>query len=99
MRLFVNEEVWLDLESIRDYIAQDNPAAATDTVLSILDVIEKIPEFPKSGTQLSRKTKQSSNYRFKVQKPYLIFYKIERDAVRVYRVLHGSTDYIKFLDI
>jgi plasmid stabilization system protein ParE len=38
-----------------------------------------------------------TDYRYLVCGNYLIFYKIEGDAVSVYRVLNGSRDYLPIL--
>jgi toxin ParE1/3/4 len=39
----------LDLKELHDFIAEDNPAAATGFVNAIFEAIERLPSFPHSG--------------------------------------------------
>jgi plasmid stabilization system protein ParE len=99
MLLFINDEVISDVNNIKDYISADDNLAAEKIIKEIFDTIENIPSSPESGMNLNNYTKRKNNYRFRIVKPYLIFYKIEKNAVRVYRVLHGSMPYLKLLEI
>jgi len=38
-----------ELEAIAEYIALDNPAAASDLVKEVFDKVERLEHFPKSG--------------------------------------------------
>jgi plasmid stabilization system protein ParE len=49
------------------------------------------------GASLSSKINMKTDYRYLVCGNYLIFYKIEGDAVSVYRVLNGSRHYLPIL--
>ncbi|MCY4441357.1 MAG: type II toxin-antitoxin system RelE/ParE family toxin [Deltaproteobacteria bacterium] len=83
----------LDLLEIQDYIARDNPAAADDEIEAILDLIASLAEFPERGHVPKDAILKASGYRCLRQGEYLVFYKVLRSQVRVYRVVHGRRRY------
>ncbi|BAI71727.1 plasmid stabilization system protein [Azospirillum sp. B510] len=79
-----------DLESIGDYIAQDNPMAAIRMVLDIRDHCRKIAAIPTLGRV---RPEFGAGLRSFAVSPYLIVYKVEEpDRVIVIRVVHGARD-------
>lgn len=52
-----------DLKEIRDYIAEDNPGAASKTVKEIYSIFKNIQMFPEMGADLSKRVKFKSDYR------------------------------------
>ena len=99
MQLRINAEVAEDLAKIKNYIEQDSEQNAKEVVMRIVDCIENLLQFPDSGMKLENHTKRRNNYRFKIILPYLVFYKIEKDVIKVYRVLHAAQNYIKLLEL
>ncbi len=83
----------LDLLDIQDYIARDNPAAADDVIEAILDLIASLAEFPERGHVPKDSILTASGYRYLRHGEYLVFYKVLRSQVRVYRVVHGRRRY------
>jgi len=82
-----------DLLEIQRYVARDSPPAADRTVDRILDSIESLDESPLRGVTPRDARLQAQGFRFLVVTPCLVFYKVARREVRVYRVLHGRRAY------
>ena len=88
-----------DLDEIWAYIAFElsNPDAAENTVNGILDAIDRLPEYPLSGTPLNVLMDIESDYRFVIYRHYLAFYHLESNAVYIDRVLYEGRDCVKAL--
>ncbi len=77
-----------DLEQLRDYVGKDDPAAARDLVLKILDIVEtQLPEHPRSG-----KPGRVEGTRELViaGTSYILPYRIEAGRIEVLRVYHAK---------
>lgn len=85
-----------DLIEIRDFIARDSPANAQKMVFRLIDRIQSLDLFPSRGAVPRDALLSRNGYRFLVEEPYLIFYKIEA-KVLVYRVLHSKRAYERIL--
>jgi len=83
----------LDLLEIQEYIARDNPAAAEEVVDALLALISSLGEFPERGRIPRDAVLKASGYRYLRHGEYLVFYKVLRSQVRVYRVVHGRRKY------
>ena len=90
--LRINPMVVSDLKEIRDYIAEDNPSAASKIVKEIYSRFENIQMFPEIGADLSKRVKFKSDYRYAIWKDYVIIYKITVNYIEVYRVLNRYRD-------
>jgi len=84
-----------DLETIADWIADDDPGRAASFVLELrercLSLAEKPNRFPvarRVGGHVFRKL---------VYRDYLIFYRALADRVEIVRVLHGARDWAGLL--
>ena len=62
-----------DLEAIMDYIAIENPAAATELVRRVLRHVEQLTQHPDSGSRLPEFAR--SRYRQIVEPPCRVFYR------------------------
>ncbi|MFQ5665311.1 MAG: type II toxin-antitoxin system RelE/ParE family toxin [Candidatus Binatia bacterium] len=82
-----------DLLEIRAYIARDRPAAADSIVADILDLLGTLRRFPDRGAVPRDARLRRMGYRYLVHGEYLIFYKVLRSHVRIYRVVHGRRQY------
>ena len=96
-----SEVALADLDEIWEYITFElmNPDAAIDTVNGIMDAIDRLPEYPLSGTPLNVLLDIESDYRFVIYKNYLAFYHVEANAVNIDRVLYEGQDCIKSLSM
>ena len=97
--VFLSGDAKEDLKDIRTYIREDldNPTAAKAVVDRIIERIRQLEQFPMLGAALSSVIEPETDYRFLVSGSYLIFYRIEKDAVYVDRILYGKRDYLKIL--
>ena len=88
-----------DLDSIFDYISDDNRKAALDMLERIENAIMKLADHPRIGAVLPTDDLSlvEPGYRRIVVQPYLVFYRIGKDEVFVARVLHGRQDWMHLL--
>ena len=84
------EVIWTEpalqeLDAIAEYIALDNPAAASDLVKAVFDKTERLENFPKSGRIPPELP--DSVYREVVVPPCRIFYRQEQQQVFILYVM------------
>lgn len=76
-----------DLEALRQYIAQDNPAAAhgiSQKILSTLDLLSMQPEIGRPGRVPNTRELVISDT------PYIIPYRVKDNVIEIIRVIHSS---------
>lgn len=86
-----------DLDEIFDYILLDNPTAAESMLTKIMASLRRLEDFPNSGVKITAKSLRHYNFRMVVVDPYIAFYRFIDNVVYVYRILHGSMDYLQVL--
>lgn len=86
--LIWTEPALLDLDEIAEYIALDNPFAASGYVQRVFDKVERLEQFPKSGKHPEELP--NSVYRELVVSPCRIFYRIENDNVYILYVMKAE---------
>jgi len=87
------EVVWTepalsDLDAIADYIALENPAAASELVRRVFEHVDQLTAHPESGSkplELKR-----SRYRQIVEPPCRIFYRYDGKNVYVLHVMRSE---------
>ena len=84
-RLIWTEPALLDLEEIAEYIALDDPLAASRYVQKVFDRVERLEAHPKSGKRPPELRR--TPYREVVVAPCRIYYRFERDDVYI---LHAA---------
>ena len=87
-RLIWTEPALLDLDEIAEYIALDDPAAASQYVQKVFDRTERLASFPTSGkrpVELPR-----TPYREIVVPPCRIFYRVENESVFILYVMRSE---------
>lgn len=77
-----------DLESIYDFLARGNDAAALDVVLGIHSSVEQLTKFPNLGRTADAQFPTGT--RILMRPPYLIFYHLLEDIIVADSILHGS---------
>ncbi len=80
-----------DLKAIVTRIRDDNPARAASFVAELEARCHEIARLPEAYAVVARHA--ALGIRRTVHGNYLIFYRIDPNAVTVLRVLHGSMDY------
>ena len=98
-KLHYSPEARNDLAEIKEYISGElaNPVAASRMIACIAKRVRKLEQFPEIGTPLSSIVEIDTNFRFLVCKNYLVFYRVEGNAVFINRVLYGGRDYVAIL--
>jgi toxin ParE1/3/4 len=85
-----------DLDSIWDYISQDNPLNAIEFIDNIEKIILNLDIFPERNPIIPEcQILQTQEYHHTIYKNYRIVYRFDTENVYVIRVFHGS----KLLDI
>ena len=87
-QLIWTESALLDLDGIAEYIALDNPVAATRFVQKVFDSVERLSDHPNSGKQ-SAELKDTS-YREVVVDPCRVFYRVEAETVYILYVMRSE---------
>jgi addiction module RelE/StbE family toxin len=77
-----------DLAAIADYIALDNPEAATALVQRILAHVEQLARFPRSGSVPPELP--GRRYRQIIEPPCRVFYRVEGARVVVLHVMRSE---------
>ena len=78
-RIIWTEPALLDLDEIAEYIALDDPLAASRYVERVFDRVERLEIHPQSGKQPAELAR--TPYREVVVPPCRIFYRVEGDTV------------------
>ena len=81
-----------DLTNAREYIARENPDAAREIALKIVDATQRIIRFP----ELGRVGRAKDTRELIVSgTQYLIVYRFKKNAIHFLRVLHGHQKWPK----
>lgn len=91
MRIEWSKGAERNLDSIESYIAQDNPVAASKTVLKIVQRTHaQLSKHPSSG-----KFGRINGTRELVfhEIPYIVIYSIQQDTIYIVRVFHTAQDF------
>lgn len=80
-----------DLETLGDYIAQDSPLRALSFIAELRDKRLTLAELAEAFPLVPRYERHG--VRRRAHGAYLIFSRIEADAITVLHVLHGAQDY------
>jgi len=80
-----SEPALADLEATAEYIALENPVAASELVQRVLEHIGQLAEHPESGVRVPELGR--SRYRQLVEPPCRIFYRYDGQQVFVLHVM------------
>jgi len=79
-----------DLTHIREWVARDNPDAASRLATKIRERVEALADFPTSGRAVPEIGIES--YREVVIRPYRVIYEVRDSDVVILRVWHSRRD-------
>jgi toxin ParE1/3/4 len=88
MAIIWTEPALLDLDDVAEYIALDNPVAASNYVKKVFDRIEVLALYPNSGKK--PKELHHTSYREVVVPPCRIFYRVENDTIYILHVMRSE---------
>ena len=88
------EVVWTepalsDLDAIADYIAVENPHAASELVRRVFTHVDQLIEHPESGSR-PQEFARSTRYRQLIQPPCRIFYRYDGERVFILHVMRSE---------
>ena len=88
MKILWSPEAISDLASLRAYIAEDNPAAAQEVALHIIQNVEQLlPNKP----QMGRPGRVPGTRELGIPKtPFVVPYRLQRNVIQILRVYHGA---------
>ena len=86
MKIVYGKGALRDLESIRTYIARDNPDAARRVLGRIEQVANRLENFPYSGRSGPRGVRLLSVPGL----PYIVIHRVQGDAVRIVAISHTA---------
>jgi toxin ParE1/3/4 len=95
MIVVITDVAETDLQSIGDWIAEDNPIRALTFVQELRLCCESLIHAPLGYALLPRY--EHVGIRRRVYGDYLIIYRIAGDRIEVLHVLHGARDYESIL--
>ena len=87
-RLIWSQPALLDLEEIAEYIALDNPPAASRYVRKVFSAVERLKRYPQSGRRPEELP--ATPYREVIVPPCRVFYRAEKDAVFILHVMRSE---------
>ena len=87
-RLIWTESALLYLDEIAEYIALDDPLAASRYVQKVFDKVERLEAHPNSGKRPAELPRTS--YRKVVVAPCRIFYRVEKNIVYILYVMRSE---------
>lgn len=95
-RIEILPAAWEDLKRIEDYyIIQFDVDTAIKVSDHILDVIERLEDFPDSGSLTPDQWLNDMGYRMVICKKHIAIYRIIDETVYVYHIADTQTDYTK----
>ena len=88
-----------DLDATFDYICRENPDTARKMLTSFQVSIKRLSTAPYLGAALRTDEAMliSSGYRYSAASPYLVFYRIMGEEIRIGRILHSRQDWLPLL--
>lgn len=87
---------WEDLKSIEDwYLVQFSVETALKVSDHILDSIERLAEFPNSGSMTPDAWLNEQGHRMVICEKHVAIYKFIRETVYIYHIADTQTEYTK----
>ena len=77
-----------ELDAIFAYIAEANPAAASQVEARIRRVVERIAQFPEGAPEIANRPGIRSVPL--IRYPYVIHYTVNRGEIVILRIVHGA---------
>ena len=95
-RVEILPSAWEDLKKIEDYhVIQFDEETAVKVSDHILDVIERMEDFPGSGSLTPDEWLNEQGYRMVICKKHVAIYRMIQDTVFVYHIADTQTEYTK----
>ena len=92
--VFIRAAAKADLRDARERYQGQCPGLGGEFLLAVADALTRLEQSPERFPLYYRGFRRVLTRRF----PYKLFYRIEGDAVIVFRVLHGARDHVRQLE-
>lgn len=87
---------WEDLKKIEDYyLIQFDIQTAIKVSDNILNVIERLEDFPNSGSMTPDTWLNEQGYRMVISKKHVAIYRQIKDMIYIYHIADTQTEYTK----
>lgn len=87
---------WEDLKQIEDYyLVEFDEGTALKVSNSILDAIERLEDFPDSGSRTPDNWLNEQGYHMVICKKHVAIYKVIDTSVFIYHIANTQTEYTK----
>jgi plasmid stabilization system protein ParE len=90
-KIIWSENAVQDIEQISEFISKDSSDRAALFVGRLIDVTEKLSQYPNSGRIIPEVKKEE--YREVIYGAYRIMYKLEPNQVLILAVIHSARDW------
>lgn len=87
MKVRYTPRAFSDLEAIRSYISQHNPAAAGRVVALIENIVVRLGDFPEAG---HRSPELEARVIFSTRYPYRIYYRLVGGEISILHIRHAA---------
>jgi len=77
-----------DLDDVAEYIALDNPGAASRLVKKTFNRVERLKKFPNSGRRPPETLR--TPYREVIVPPCRVFYRVQRETIYILHVMRSE---------
>lgn len=95
-RVKILPSAWEDLKTIQDYYSiQFDLRTATKVSNSILSTIERLEDFPDSGSLTPDSWLNEQGYRMVISKKHVAIYRKIDDTIYIYHIADTQTEYTK----
>ncbi len=92
----IRPEAWAELSRIADmHLSLVGPASAKKITDQLLDDIELLASQPYMGMECQEYLLKPDHYRRIISGAYLCFYRVIGNAVVIYHIVDGRTNYIR----
>jgi toxin ParE1/3/4 len=92
--VFIRAAAKADLRDAQEWYEEQCPGLGGEFLLAVADALTRLEQSPERFPLYYRGFRRVLTRRF----PYKLFYRIEGDAVIVFRVLHGARDHVRQLE-
>ncbi len=93
-RVFIRAAAEADLREAQEWYESQRPGLSDEFLLSVADALTRLEQSPELFPLYYRGFRRVLTRRF----PYKLFYRIEGDAVIVFRILHAARDHVRQLE-
>ena len=89
-RVAINTSAEADIADLWDYIAQDDPLAATAFIAALEEQISHLERFPERCPRIPENTYLGTDLRHLLYGPYRTIFRLGEERVIILRVIHGA---------